>query len=710
MSEDSQFKNLLSPGRIGGMPLRNRIVMAPMGTNLGNAEGFTTEQMKRYYEERAKGGAGLITVEIAAVDYPRGAGMVNQLGISDDKFMPGLSELAEALQRHGAKAAIQLHHAGKIATNDMAAGLEPISPSVIPIPLDAVLKDLTMEEIMKIASRFTTIPEGGPKTRELSPDEIPGIVERYAEAADRAKRASFDGVEIHSGHGYLIGQFLSRASNLRTDAYGGDLRNRARLLVEVIRAIRGSVGPHYPVWCRLDSREYRTENGITVEEAMEIAQMAAEAGIDALHVSAYGGASGIGPSEAPFVTEPGALLPFAGRIRRAVNIPVIAVGRISPELGERALRSDQADFISIGRQLLADPELPNKLASDRAKDIRPCICCYTCGSQIYINESVRCVVNPAVGKEAEFDVRPAERPKRVLVVGGGPGGMQAAITSAQRGHQVTLCDKERRLGGALAFAAIPREENQDLIDYMKGQIDRLSIDVKLEQDVSQGFINSVNPDAVIVAVGAKRTPPPIPGVRKSRVLDGDDLRQIMKGQPEGETAQKLSRLDKLLLSLGRPVLDRTSWAREFTKHWLPILGKRIAIIGGDLVGCELAEFLVERGREITILEQGDFLAPEMAIVRRWRVLHNLREDGVTILTGVTCDEITDEGVLITTREGERSTIQADHIIVATGVEPNTELFDLVEGKVTDIHAIGDCRQLRLIDGSITDGVQVGLTI
>lgn len=714
MSDESRFRTLLSPGHIGGMYVKNRIVMSPMGTNLAGEDGYITEQIKRYYEERAKGGAGLIIVEVASIDYPKGAVMPRQVAISDDEFIPALAELVEVVHRHGAKIAIQLQHGGKLATTDMKQGRVPVSASAVPIPMDAALKDLSLAEIMKIASGFTEIPEGGPQARELAVEEIGEIVQRFGEAAERAKKAGFDGVEIHAAHSYIIAQFLSRAQNKRQDAYGGELKNRARILLEIIHAVRERVGPHYPVWCRLDGREFRIEDGITAEDAQKTARMASEAGLDAIHVSAYGGASGIGATEGPFVHDPGSLLPLAEGIRRVVDVPVIAVGRISPDRGEKALRGGQADFIAMGRQLLADPELPNKLVEGRPEDIRPCICCYTCGGQIYVNESVQCAVNPAVGKEAEFQLDvPAEKSKRVVVVGGGPAGMQAAISATLRGHKVTLCDKERRLGGTMVIAALSWEANQDLVDYLRTQVEKLPIDVRLRQEVTPRLIDDLNPDTVIMATGAKRVAPPIPGVDGNNVITGNDFRQIFTGYLKEGVSKKLSWSQRLMLYFSRPLLQEfydPSLVRKLTKRVFPVGGKRVAIIGGELVGCELAEFLAERGREVTILHKEDTLAAEMSIPRRARVLHQLREHGTTIVAGVTFDEITDKGVTVTTKEGEKQTFEVDTILLAIGLQPNLELSNAIQGKVSEIHVAGDCGELRLIQGSIADGISVGSTI
>ena len=712
MSDGSRFSKLLSTGRIDRLDIRNRIIMAPMGTNLAGEDGAITERMKWYYEERAKGGVGLIIVEPAAVDYPCGTAMPCQIAISDDKFLPGLAELAEVIHRHGAKVAIQLHHAGKLATMDLAQGRQPIAASPIPIPTGQLLQDLTAEEILKVGQPSSNMSEGGPAAREITKQEVQHLVQRFAEAAERAKKAGFDGVEIHAGHGYLIGGFLSQATNKRKDEYGGDLKGRARFLLETIKAIRQRVGDTYLVWCQLDGREYKIENGITVKESKEIARMAVKAGIDALHVSGYGGAGGIGFTEAPLVNKSGYLLSLAEAIKEAVEVPVIGVGRISPDMGEAALTEERADFIAMGRALLADPELPDKLKSGRFDEIRPCINCYTCVSQIFLKEPVRCAVNPYVGKEAELKLDTPQKTKKILVAGGGPAGLEAARLAALRGHKVTLCDRERRLGGTLAFAGMMRSENQALVNYLKTQVKKAKVEVRLREEVTTQVIHEVAPDAVVVALGAKRVLPPIPGADGRNVISGDDFRQIMSGRPKDDVAKKLSGLQKTVLNIASPFLQRfyhPSVARQMTRLWMP-MGKRVVIIGGQLVGCEMADFLARRRRKVTILERGDCLATQMAIVRRWRVLHELRESGVAMLTGVVFDEITDKGVSITTKDGQKHTIQADTVIIAAGAVPNTGLVDALKDMVPEIYAVGDATQVRLIEGSIADGARIGLAL
>jgi 2,4-dienoyl-CoA reductase (NADPH2) len=443
-----------------------------------------------------------------------------------------------------------------------------------------------------------------------------------------------------------------------------------------------------------------------LEECCQTARFAEAAGIDAIHVSAYGNPfSGIAFTEAPLVHEPGGFLKFAETIKETVSVPVIAVGRITPEQGNRVVREGKADFIAMGRRLLADPELPNKLAAGRTEDIRPCVYCYTCVGNIFVNESVVCAVNPATGHEAEFELEKAAPPRKILVVGGGPGGMEAARVAALRGHDVTLCEKENHLGGALFFSSLLWQPNGDLIQYLETQVHNLSVDVRLGEEVTPEFVAALQPDAVVVATGARHELPAVPGIDGDNVFAGDELRQLMTGG--GPAVAKLPAAKRAVLKAGGilGVGDSPAATRKLSEHWLPF-GQRIVVIGGGLVGIELAEFLADRGRTVTVIEAGEWLAPEMAIPRRWRSLHQLRQHGATLLTGTRVEEITREGVVATTG-GERKTIPADHVIVAAGTVADESLADALRPICAEVHVIGDCTGVGYAKGAIADGARVG---
>jgi 2,4-dienoyl-CoA reductase-like NADH-dependent reductase (Old Yellow Enzyme family) len=465
------FDNLLRPGRIGRMELRNRIVMAPMGSNFAESDGTCGERIQAYYEARAAGGAGLLIMGVCAVAYPAGTAEPYQVGVSEERFVPGLTALAERVHRHGAKVAMQLQHAGKTSVRDLAEGRELWVPSMPPALKTDMMQALTREELGAFISSSKGREKAGVKIRVMDKADIAQMAEWFAAAAERARRAGFDGVEIHAAHSYIIAGFLSSYYNKRDDEYGGPLENRARMLLEVIAAVRARVGADFPVWLRLDAEEIRTPGGITLEDAKAVARMAEAAGVDAVSVSAYANTStGVAFTEAPLVQQKAGFLPWTAEIKAALQIPVIAVGRLEPEVADTAIGAGQCDFVAMARKLLADPDLPRKLVENRPEDIRPCIYCYACVSQIFINQRVKCAVNPLTGHEFETRLNPVAAPAHIVVVGGGPAGMEAARVAATRGHRVTLLERSGRLGGTLFFAGLAYAENGALLDHLVRQV------------------------------------------------------------------------------------------------------------------------------------------------------------------------------------------------------------------------------------------------
>ncbi|MGI9287376.1 MAG: FAD-dependent oxidoreductase [Pseudomonadales bacterium] len=702
------FSHLLSPACIGSLELKNRILMTPMGSNLAEPDGHCGERIQRYYEERAKGGVAMIIVGVGAITWPVGACNPNQVAVSDDTFLPGLTALTSRVHKHGGKAAIQLQHAGKVAVQDIAAGRPMLVPSLPHANKDDMMYALTADETNAFVKTYTA---KGAKIeyRVATKDDVLKLAQDFASAAERAQRAGFDGVELHAGHGYILSSFLSAASNQRDDEYGGELENRARLLVEVITAVKEKVGKEFPVWCRLDAKEFRTAGGITLEDAVQAARMAEGAGADAVHVSAYADpSSGIAFTEAPLVHEPGGYIDFAKVIKKALNIPVIAVGRIAPEVADKLIAAGDADFVAMGRKLLADPDLPNKLEDNRPQDIRPCIYCYTCVSQIFINNSVKCAVNPATGRENEFALRGAETPKRVLVVGGGPAGMETARIAALRGHMVTLCERDKRLGGTVFFSSLVYAENADLIKYLETRVRNLAIDIHLEQTVDADFVNELAPQAIVLATGAKREAPAIPGADRANVFSGDELRRLMTSEDTDIAKQKLSLTQLAVFKAGAllGVQQDADKVRDMSKLWMPV-GNKLVIVGGGLVGVELAEFLVERGRLVTVLEESDRFGVELAIVRRWRVLHALREAGVTMVASAKVSSIDDAGVHYSSAEQGDQVAPADTVILASGATVNDDLYKELEPLGIPLLQAGDCTGVSYIEGAMYEGALAG---
>ncbi len=710
------FSHLLSPVRIGNLELRNRIAMAPMGVELGDEHGAVTEGVIAYYEARARGGAGLLITENVSAAYPWGANSEHELAFSDDRYLSGLRRLTDRVHAHGAKIAAQLAHHGKVARLDVWQGREMLMPSVDGFKGENSMGlDLTSEEIEIMSHSMGHL--GNAKVREATQEDIERLIEAFADAGERARRAGFDAVELHAAHGYIFSEFLSPAVNLRTDAYGGSRENRARLLCEVIHAVKQRAGADFPVWCRIDAVEFRTPGGIALEDAQRTAELACQAGSDAIHVSAYAdGSSAPGFLEAPLVHREAGFVDFAAAIKRRVAVPVIAVGRIEPELADRLIREGRADLVSMARKLLADPDIPRKLAEGRPEDIRPCVYCYTCVAQAFFDRPVRCAVNPTTAREVErgeIETTRAPEPKRVLVVGAGPAGMEAARVAALRGHQVTLCEKADQLGGTLRFAALVYPPNAKLLRWLERQVDQLEIEVRTGFEMSTERVREMAPDVAILAVGAQREKPAIPGVEQDHVFDGDQLRDLLSG--DRNATGKLSLIGRVAVGVGRRlgVTSDPERLREWSKRYMP-LGRRVVLIGGGLVGCELAEFLVERRREVCVLEDGPVLGVGFAHPRRWRVLYELREHGVRLETGVRVLEIGSKSVRFerSSEDGSRSVeeIAADSVLLTTGLVANRTLSEALRNAGVPIVEIGDGMGVGYIEGAIHSGFDAAARI
>jgi len=654
MSINQQFERLFQPIRLGEMEVKNRFVLAPMATNFSSRDGFVTEQLKAYYEERARGGAGLVMIEEACIDAPVGKGGACQLYIDDDKQIPGLSELANTIQKHGVKAAIQLHHAGRLAATRYT-GCQPVAPSAIVAP-------------------------GGDMPRELSIAEIEAIVDRFAQGAERAQKAGFDGVEIQCVHGYLLTEFLSADSNKRQDAYGGSLKNRAKIVLDIVNAVRRKVEKNYPVWARLTVQEFHTENGINLEEAKQLARWLEEAGVVALNVTADHIRSNFGMAwpvageklpRPPMAHPHGFIIPLIAEIKKVVSIPVMAIGWMAPEVGEAALRAGKIDMMVMARPLLADPEIPNKTASGRLNEIRPCIGCLMCREQYLLDKGVACAVNGQAGREYECPIIPAEPKKRVVVVGGGPAGLEAARVTALRGHEVILFERETSLGGQLLIASIPPYKGvlAELVDYFRVQAERLGIKVELGREATAEAILNFKPDAVVVATGATRCAPDIPGIGMTKVVDAADA---LTGKAT--------------------------------------VGNEVVIIGGGVTGCETAEFLAEKGKQVTVVEMLDSLASGMERTHRQFLLQRLERRGVNLMVKTEAKAVEEEGLVARTEDGKEQLLATNTVVLATGTRPNQELYQELSGKISEVYRVGDCVEPHQIMEAVTAGFDAGRAI
>ena len=692
------YSHLLAPGRIGSLEIRNRILVTAMGVSLSESDGHVGERLMAYHEEHAKGGAGLIITGVAGVAWPIGAVQPNQTAISDDRFLPGLKQLTERVHRHGAKIAVQLHHGGLVAGYSSDAFDQELWAPCYPPQLSGDFIDYFLPEEM---AGFTGKM---PRIKVLEAADIDLVVEQFGAAAARAKAAGFDGIELHGGHGYLLSSFMSPKTNSRTDEYGGPLENRARLLLRVIAAVRAAVGADFPVWVKLDTAEHGKEGGIELAHAIEAAKLVEAAGVDAITATSYHNAM-IGKlhSASNIPHEPETNIPAAAAIKAAVRLPVIASGRVEPEAANAQIAAGQYDFMAMGRKLLADPALPNKLGGNAPESVRPCIYCYTCVSTAYVRSPLRCAVNPDTGFECDR-VEARVSGKHFVVIGAGPGGMEAALRLNEAGNRVTLLERGDRLGGTLRIAALAYPANERLLDWHSRELGRSSVDLRLNTEATPELLRELAPDAVVVATGARRDMPELPGSDLPHVFSGDDMRKLLLGESSSELKRKTGVLTRLATRVGAAtgMTANLDFVRTATRTWMP-LGQNVVIIGGELVGIELAEFLHERGRTVTVIEPAPRLGKGLLLVRRMRILSELKEHGVALHGGVSDISIGKDAVQFTDAGAATHAIPADHVIVAMGASGDTSLADRLRSEGYRVETVGDCNGVGYIEGAVRGG-------
>lgn len=657
---NTKYPKLLSPGKIGNLEIRNKTVMCAMGMSQSD-QGFVNQGTINHYVERAKGGIGLIMVEVTCVEAPRGLNTSRMLVIDDDKYIPGMTKLAESIHEHGAKCLLQISHTGR-GSRKSITGLQPVAPSAVAMPYSFMM-GLSNEE-----------------PRALTIEEIHEIEDKYAQAALRAKKAGFDGVELHSVGYYMGQQFLSSTANIRTDEYGGNPENRVRFHLNIIRKIKELCGEDFTIVVKLSAVEQGEDAGITMEDGMYYAKRFQDVGVDALEVLAGTWKKEASMEDMPDTAAPkGQAIGLCTALKMGIQqmtgapavIKMIGGGRAQdPQIAEEALESGQCEFIFIGKGVLSQPDLVNLIEQDREDEIRPCLGCGVCVDvQLQEGACAICSNNPVLGNgDNDYTIPPATTPKKVIVAGGGVAGVEAARIAAKRGHHVSLYEKSDKIGGQMFYAAAPphKENMAPLIPYLERQLELNHVDVHLGEELTAEKIMELKPDAVVCATGVISPVLPIPGFEKTitvkSVLDGAET------------------------------------------------GDEIVILGGGSVGCETAEYLAEKKKKVTVIEMLDTMAEKMVHVARTILMGHLKGMGVSLLTSCKCVEINDTSVVYLDKEGQRHTIPADTVVAAVGDKSNSHLYQELSGKVPELYNVGDSEKPDSIATAVSQGYYCGLKL
>lgn len=653
---NTKYPHLLSPGKIGKVELRNKTVMAAMG--MSQAEnGFVNKAVLNHYSERAKGGVGAIIVEVTCVDSPLGLNTKGMLVIDDDKYIPGMTQLADVIHEGGAKAFLQISHTGRGARRKII-GEQPVGPSAVPMPYSYM---------MGLANETP---------RPLTIDEVKAIEEKYAQAALRAKKAGFDGVEIHAVGYYLGQQFLSKTANIRTDEYGGSRENRIRFHLNIIRRIRELCGEDFAIIVKLSVIEMGKDGGISMPDGLYYCKKLQEAGVDAIEVLAGIWSGEAGKNQKPesaysdcmavalsLVMKIGLML-TAGKKK----ITLIGGGRAqNPVASEKALKSGQCDLIFIGHGLLAQPDLVNLIAEDREDEIRPCIGCGHCvDHQLQHGERAICSGNAVLARgDNDYSIKPAEKKKKVVVIGAGVAGVEAARIAAMRGHTVDIYDMENEVGGQMNLACKPpfKQHLGLMKPYLERQLELHGVNVHLGKKLTKEDILAMNADAIVCATGVRPVTLNIEGAQ--RALTATD---ILKGKPSGKNA---------------------------------------VIIGGGSIGCETAEYLAKQGKKVTIIEMTDTLAGNTGKTDQTILLGHLKGYSVKLLTESRVEKITATEVIYKSKDGNTNSVKADTVVLAIGGRPETSLYDSLKDEVSEIYNIGDSNGGGIIPNAVYEGYTVG---
>lgn len=645
-----KFPHLCSPIMVGRVTFRNRMFSAPMGgTDITN-DGCIGPKSTAFYELRGKGGAGAVTVSECMVHPKTDGSHAYHLDTTILNSLASATYTADAIRRHGAVASLELSHSGMYAGTYMT--------------------DKSKQKSMHQWGADDTVRADGVKVKALTEDMIKEIVEAYGQTAALAKRAGFEMLMIHGGHGWLINQFLSPYFNHRHDAYGGSLENRCRLAIEVLKSVRAAVGEGFPIEFRMSGSEL-FEGGYDLSEGVKIAQMI-EPYVDILHVSAGTYQRGFGDTHPSMFKEHGCNVYLAAEIKKHVSVPVATIGGLNdPEQMEEIIASGKADIVYMARALLADPFLPRKVMENKEDQIVKCLRCFTCMAERAMTSTRRCTVNPLIGREIEgCEVHPAPEKKKVLIAGGGPGGLYAAYTAARRGHQVILCEKESEIGGILkSEQAIPfKHEMYELANTYKKLAENAGVEIRVNTEVTPEYAEKENPDVLIIAVGSSPLVPPIKG------LDGENVVLVNNYYLEKEK-----------------------------------VGDKVVVFGGGLAGCECAIHLGMEGKEVHIIEMRDELAPDANIRHRPLLLKEINKYA-TVHAGCKGLEVSKEGILCEDKEGHQMLVEGDSIICALGQRSRRDVVDALRDGAPYVAVIGDASKVSTITNAVYEGYHAALDI